>query len=78
MMRVGAEDQELGQSISLLAASCWEGVLYGARSPGSCVLVRALTAVLQMVLERLVSLEVQLVKLLLARADMRYNTREEA
>jgi hypothetical protein len=40
--------------------------------------VRALTAVLQMVLERLVSLEVQLVKLLLARADMRYNTREEA
>jgi hypothetical protein len=63
MMRVGAEDQELGQSIGLLAASCWQGALYGAGSSGSCVLVGALTAVLWMVLERLIFLEVQLVKL---------------
>jgi hypothetical protein len=66
MMRVGAEDWEFGQSISLLAASCWQGALYGTRSSDPCgVLVGALTAVLQMALERLVSLEVQLVKLLI-------------
>jgi hypothetical protein len=61
MMEVGAEDRELGQSIGLLADSCWQRVLYGARSSDSCVLVGALTAVLWMVLERLISLEVQLV-----------------
>jgi hypothetical protein len=31
-----AEDQELGQSVSLLADSCWQGALYGARSSDSC------------------------------------------
>jgi hypothetical protein len=35
-MRVGAEDQELGQSIGLLAGSCWQEALYGARSSDSC------------------------------------------
>jgi hypothetical protein len=69
MMRVGAEDWELGQSISLLAASCWQGALYGAGSSDSCgVLVGAFTAVLWMVLERLISLEVQLVKLLISNS----------
>jgi hypothetical protein len=65
MMGVGAGDWELGQSVGFLAASCWQGVLYGARSSDSCgVLVGALIAVPWMVLERLVSLEVQLVKFL--------------
>jgi hypothetical protein len=69
MMRVGAEDQELGQSVGLLAASCWQGALYGARSSDSCgVLVGAPIAVLWMVLERLVSLEIQLVKLLISNS----------
>jgi hypothetical protein len=69
MMRVRAEDQELGQSISPLAASCWQGALYGARPSDSCgILVGALTAVLWMVLERLISLEVQLVKLLISNS----------
>jgi hypothetical protein len=69
MMRVGAEDWELGQSIGLLAASCWQGLLYGARSSGSCgILVGALIAVLWMVLERLISLEVQLLKLLISNS----------
>jgi hypothetical protein len=64
MVGVGAEDPELGCSIGLLAASCWQGVLYGARSSDSCgVLVGALIEVLWMFLERLISLEVQLVKL---------------
>jgi hypothetical protein len=63
MMKVGAEDQELGQSIGLLAASCWQGALYGAGSSvSSGILVGALIAVLWTVLERLISLEVQLVK----------------
>jgi hypothetical protein len=44
--------------------------LYGAGSSGSCVLVGALIALLWTVLERLISLEVQLVKFLLAIADM--------
>jgi hypothetical protein len=67
MMRVGAEDGELGQSAGLLADSCWQGALYGVGSSDSCeVLVGALTAVLQMVLERLLSLEVQMVKLLIS------------
>jgi hypothetical protein len=66
MMGVGAQDQELGQSISLLAASYWQGALYGSRSSDSCgILVGALIAVLWTVLERLTSLEVQLVKLLI-------------
>jgi hypothetical protein len=34
-MRVGAEDRELGQSVSLLAGSCWQEALYGARSSDS-------------------------------------------
>jgi hypothetical protein len=69
IMRVGAEDRELGQSISLLALSCWQGVLYGARSSDSCGnLVGALTEVFQMVLEGLISLEVQLVKLLISKS----------
>jgi hypothetical protein len=68
-MRVGAEDQELEQSVSLLAASCWQGALYGAGSSDSCgMLVGALIAVLWMVLERLVSLEVQLVKFLISNS----------
>jgi hypothetical protein len=61
MMRVGAEDRELGQSVALLADSCWQGALYGARSSDSCILVGALTAVFWTVLERLISLEVQVV-----------------
>jgi hypothetical protein len=68
MVRIGAEDQELGQSISLLAASCWQGALYGVRSSDSCILVGALIAVLWMVLERLISLEVQVVKLLISNS----------
>jgi hypothetical protein len=68
MMGVGAEDQELGQSVVLLATSCWQGALYGVRSSDSCILVGALTAVLWMVLERLRSLEVQLVKLLISNS----------
>jgi hypothetical protein len=69
MMRVGAEDREWGRIISLLAAFCWQVALYGARSSDSCgVLVGALTAVLQMVLERLISLEVQLMKLLISNS----------
>jgi hypothetical protein len=55
MMRVGPEDWELGRNIGLLAVSCWQGVLYGARSSDSCgVLVGALIAVLWTVMERLV------------------------
>jgi hypothetical protein len=68
MMRVGAEDRELGQSVSLLAASCWQGVLYGARSSDSCILVGTLMVVLWTVWERLISLEVQLVKLLVSNS----------
>jgi hypothetical protein len=57
MMEVGAEDRELGRSVGLLAASCWQGTLNGARSSDSCgVLVGALAVVLWMVLERLISL----------------------
>jgi hypothetical protein len=69
MMGVGTEDQELGQSVGLLATSCCPGALNGAGSSGSCgILVGALTAVLWTVLERLVSLEVQLVKLLISNS----------
>jgi hypothetical protein len=50
------------------AASCWQGVLCGAGSSGSCVLVGALIAVLWTVLERLIFLEVQLVKLLISNS----------
>jgi hypothetical protein len=35
LMKVEAEDQKLGQSIGLLAASCWQGLLYRARSSDS-------------------------------------------
>jgi fructose-1,6-bisphosphatase/inositol monophosphatase family enzyme len=46
MMKIGFEDQELGQSISLLADSCWQGALYGAGSSDSCgVLDGAFTVV---------------------------------
>jgi hypothetical protein len=51
-----------------LAASCWQGALDGARSSGPCVLVGALRAVPWTVLERLVSLEVQLVKVLISNS----------
>jgi hypothetical protein len=67
-MRVGAEDHELGQSVGLLAASCWQGALYGTRSSDSCILVGALIAVLWLVFERLIFLEVQLVKLLMSNS----------
>jgi hypothetical protein len=36
MLRVGAEDQELGQSIGLFSCFLLAGVLYGAGSSGSC------------------------------------------
>jgi hypothetical protein len=68
MKGVGAEDWELGQSIGLLTASFWQGVLCGARSSDSCVLVGTVIAVLWMVLERLIFLEVQLVKLLVSNS----------
>jgi hypothetical protein len=66
MMRVGAEDQELGQSIGLFSCFLLAGGIVWGRILGSCVLVGALRAVLWMVLERLVSLEVQLVKFLIS------------
>jgi hypothetical protein len=69
MMGVGAEDRELGQSVGLLATSCWQGALCGAGSSDSCgILVRALMTVLWMVLKRLMSLEVQLVTLLISNS----------
>jgi hypothetical protein len=69
MMRVGAEDQELGQSVGLFAASCWQGALYRTRSSDSCgILAGALIAVLWTAWERLMSLEVQLVKLLISNS----------
>jgi hypothetical protein len=50
-----------------LAASCWQGVLYGAGSSGSCgILDGAFTVVFWGSLERLISLEVQLVKILIS------------
>jgi hypothetical protein len=36
LMKVGVKDWEFGQSIGLLAASCWQRVLYGAGSSDSC------------------------------------------
>jgi hypothetical protein len=68
IMRVGAEDQELGEASVSLAASYWQGALYGAGSSGSCILVGALIAVFWIVMERLISLEVQLVKLLISNS----------
>jgi hypothetical protein len=69
MMRVGAEDQELGQSIDLLNCFLLAGALYGAGSSGSCgVLDGAFTLVFWVVLERLVSLEAQLVKFLISNS----------
>jgi hypothetical protein len=65
----------IGAKHQPLAASCWQGALYGARSSDSCgVLVGAFIAVLWMVLERLISLEVQWVKLLISNRDMQYDT----
>jgi hypothetical protein len=46
MMRVGAEDQELGQSLSLFSCFLLAGVVVWTGSSGSCVLVEALIAVL--------------------------------
>jgi hypothetical protein len=67
MMRIGAEDQELGRSIGLFSCFLLAGALYGAGSSGSCgVLDGAFTVVFRAVLERLVSLEVQLVKFLIS------------
>jgi hypothetical protein len=63
-----AENQELGRSVSLSAAFCWQGALYGARSSDSCVLVDSPIAVLWTVLERVIFLEVQLVKLLISNS----------
>jgi hypothetical protein len=68
MMRVGAEDQELGQSISLFSCFLLSGGIVWGRilrllCPGG-----GLIAVLWTVLERLVSLEVQLVKLLISNS----------
>jgi hypothetical protein len=69
MMRVGAEDQELGQSNGLLAAFFWQGGIVWGKILDSCdILVGVLTAVLSTVLERLIFLEVQLVKLLISNS----------
>jgi hypothetical protein len=69
MMKIGAEDQELGQALVSLTASCWRGTLCGAGSSGSCgVLDGDFTVVFWAVLERLVSLEVQLVKFLISNS----------
>jgi hypothetical protein len=65
MMKIGAEDQELGRSINLF--NCF--LLAGAGSSGSCgVLDGAFTVVFWVFLERLVSLEVQLVKFLVSNS----------
>jgi hypothetical protein len=69
LMRIGAEDQELGEASISLTASCWQGALYGAGFSGSCgVLDGAFTVVFRAVLERLVSMEVQLVKFLISKS----------
>jgi hypothetical protein len=51
-----------------LAVSFWQGALYGAGSSGSCVLVEALIAVLWVVLELLIPLELQVVKLFISNS----------
>jgi hypothetical protein len=69
MMRVGAEDQELGRSIDLFncfllaGGIVWGRILRLLWCPGG-----AFTVVFRAVLERLVSLEVQLVKLLISKS----------
>jgi hypothetical protein len=68
MMRVGTEDQELGRSIGLFSCFLLVGGVVGAGCSGSCVLVGALRAVSWTVLERLVSLEIQLVKFLISNS----------
>jgi hypothetical protein len=69
MMRVGAEDQELGQSIHLFNCFLLAGGVVWGRSSGSCgVLDGAFTVVFRAVLERLVSLKVQLVKFLISNS----------
>jgi hypothetical protein len=63
MMRVGAEDQELGQSIGLFSCFLLAGVAVWGR------ILRLLCSAggpQSSPLERLVSLEVQLVKLLIS------------
>jgi hypothetical protein len=68
-MKIGAEDQELGQSISLFnclllaGGVVWGGILRLLWRPGW-----AFTVVFWVVLERLVPLEVQLVKLLISNS----------
>jgi hypothetical protein len=67
MMRVEAEDQELGQSINLFNCFLLAGGVVWGRILSSCgVLDGAFTVVFRVVLERLVSLEVQLVKFLIS------------
>jgi hypothetical protein len=69
MMKIEAEDQELGEASISLTTSCWQGALYGAGSSGSCgVLDGAFSVVFWVVLERLVSLEIQLVKFLISNS----------
>jgi hypothetical protein len=69
MMRVGAEDQELGRSIDLFncfllaGGAAWGRILRLLWCPGG-----AFTAVFRAVLETLVSLEVQLVKFLISKS----------
>jgi hypothetical protein len=66
MMRVGAEDQELGRSIDLFSCFLLAGGIVWGRI--LWVLDGACTVVFRAVLERLVSLEVQLVKLLISKS----------
>jgi hypothetical protein len=59
MMRIRAEDQELGWSICLFNCFLLAGCIVWGRSSGSCgVLNGAFIAVFQTVLERLISVEV--------------------
>jgi hypothetical protein len=67
MMRVGAEDQELGRSIDLF--NCFllaGGVVWSRILRLLWLLDGAFTVVFRVVLERLISLEVQLVKFLIS------------
>jgi hypothetical protein len=69
MMRVGAEDKELGQSIGLFSCFLLAGGHCMGQDPQAPVSWwGALIAVLWTVLERLISLEVQLVKLLISNS----------
>jgi hypothetical protein len=69
MMKIGAEDQELGQSIGLFNCFLVAGGVCVGQDPQSCgILDGAFTGVFLAVLERLVSLEVQLVKFLISNS----------